>query len=456
MTYHFKNALKTRWQYLQGSLRECLLATDDSLTPEQKLQNNLDIRPSIDMCMDITNKCNIRCIMCHHIDDKVHYQKAKTITLEEFQHLFDDLGPNLRGVRLSCGHEPLMSPYFCDIVSYIAEKHPHVDIDFCTNAMLMNAKVRRLLIEKRVACVIVSIDGVSKKTFESIRVGAKYESVIANILALRDLKRQYNCNYPHLIIDFVMMNSNIHEAPLLIELCSTLDIHSVDFRHVVPGNYFNNQTEMLSNHRSKFNYFRGKIIEKADKYHITIKIPDAFSCSEKWEPESVSEQDLSEFREVLPDDQKGQEPIVDNTVKRKVKLPPLTLFLRLAFSGTYCPVYAPFRQIMVVDQNLVTPCPYYNVPLAKLADGCRLSEIFFGDEFRKVRENMFQPDGDPNCCGCPVKREFITIDNRSPGIMNSLKRLAVEALLVIARPFARLIQKLVPVVRSTHTSSSNA
>ncbi len=106
-------------------------------------------------------------------------------------------------MALSCGDEPLTSKFLPDILRYLATKHPHVAIEFCTNAMLMRAPIRELIIETGVARLLFSIDAVTKPLLESIRAGCRYEQLIGNILALRDLKARHQSRLPEFDFNFV-------------------------------------------------------------------------------------------------------------------------------------------------------------------------------------------------------------------------------------------------------------
>jgi hypothetical protein len=71
-----------------------------------------------------------------------------------------------------------------------------VAVEFCTNAMLMRAPIRDLIMRTGVARLLFSIDAVSKPLLESIRVGCRYEQVVGNIMALRDLRQRCGVRRP--------------------------------------------------------------------------------------------------------------------------------------------------------------------------------------------------------------------------------------------------------------------
>ncbi len=375
---------------------------------ERRLEASLQRRPGLMLRVDIINKCNLRCIMCRYVDPAVGQQPAKRLTAEEFDHFLDGIGPSVRAVMLSCADEPLTSRHFPDILSLLARKYPQMEIELCTNATLMNGKIRRLMIEKGVTHLMLSMDGTTRPTLESIRGGAKYEKVVGNILALRDLKRASGSRYPIFIMDYVLMNSNVHEAPAFVELAARMGVGMIDFRHVIPSSYFEEADNFLHNHRAKFNHYRRRILEEGRRFGVDIIIPPPFETSEEFSPEGVPAVDLSDFESVEPDPPVGDVPVPKKFPRgfkpRVIRGTAVHLFSK-RIPGIYCE--RPFSEITILDQERILPCPWYEKPLGKVSEGKTLSEVFYGERFRQLRKSMLHPQGDPGCRNCPLKGELV-------------------------------------------------
>ena len=67
-------------------------------------------------------------------------------------------------------------------------------------------------------------------------------------------------------------------------------------------------------------------------------------------------------------------------------------------------------EIMVRDQEEVLPCPWHGKTLGRLSEGKSISDIFFGEDFARLRQNMFKPEGDPGCAHCPIKSGHLPTD----------------------------------------------
>ncbi len=371
-----------------------------SLALEGRLRQVLHARRGITLRLDLINKCNLRCIMCHFSDDAIFRRPTKQLTTGEFKALFDQIGDNISDVILSCGDEPLMSKFLPEILQYLAEEHPEVAIEFCTNAMLMKAPVRKTIVETRVARIVFSIDAVSKKLLESIRVGCRYEQVIGNILALRDLKTKYGTSRPAFHFNFVMMDRNIHEAPAFLQVARELGAESVDLRHVVPIKPYFDPADLLDRQPARYNYFREQIVREAKKLGLKYFLSPPFETAVRWTGSERANVDLDDFRRVVADLAGEHLPKVE-PARDDFRTEPAARSAAEEFSSTFCP--RPFSEIMLRDQEEVLPCPWHQKPLGYLRDGKSLREIFFGEDFARLRRNMFKIDGDPNCSCCPLK-----------------------------------------------------
>ena len=366
---------------------------------ETRFRRSLDARRGLTVRLDIINKCNLRCVMCHFSDDAIFKRPISQLTGEQFKALFQDIGPLVSRVMLSCGDEPLTSKFLPEILRYLATEHPEVAIEFCTNAMLMRAPIRNLIMETGVARLLFSMDAVTKPLLEAIRVGCRYEQLVGNIMALRDLKTQHGSEFPAFVFNFVMMNQNIHEAPAFVRLARALGAESIDFRHMVPIGKWFPEGELLSDHPARYNYYRDLISAEATALGMNYYLPDAFETTEQWSPENEPEVSWSDFDAVVPDPPGPQE------LQIKPRLPGTLAGLAGSvaeeFSTTFCE--RPFSEIMIRDQEEVLPCPWHGKTLGRLSEGQTLSEIFLGEKFTALRRNMLKPGGDPDCARCPIK-----------------------------------------------------
>lgn len=367
---------------------------------EERFEATLRQHPWLTIRMDITNKCNLKCIMCHYKEETIYSRPTQAITAEELNLKIHDIAPYVKHIMLSCGFEPLMSKHFHNILKMLHTQYPHIEIAFCTNAMLLNSRVRKSIIENDVTHVLFSLDGVTSATVERIRVGASFKKIIANISALKNLKLKSGRTNPLMFIDFVLMNSNIHEAPAFVEMCAMLGMDIIDFRHLVGNIFFSEHEEMLSFNKPKYNYFRPLIIEAARKHDIDVRLPEPFDTTDTFTPDGLPAVKLDEFKDILPDEQ------TDNVI------PPIEIRRHSGRQEDFAFMNAatclrPFNEIMIGEEGKILPCSYYNDAMGWLNQGETLHQIFFGENFKKVRRRKLFGRFDHNCLNCPIMHNLL-------------------------------------------------
>jgi len=165
--------------------------------------------------------CNLKCIMCPLT--KGLKRKMGVLSFNNFKKVFDEINPpylNLTGLG-----EPLINPDIFKIISYARRRGALVKLD--TNATLLNDENIKKLIESDPTFISVSIDGITKKSYESIRKGAKFETVINN---LKNMIRYRNKTYSNTKIHlfFVLQKSNMNDLIDFIKFGDSLNVDALN------------------------------------------------------------------------------------------------------------------------------------------------------------------------------------------------------------------------------------
>jgi radical SAM protein with 4Fe4S-binding SPASM domain len=170
---------------------------------------------------EVSSLCNLRCIMCPLT--KGLKRKQGILKFSNFKQVYDEISPsylNLTGIG-----EPLLNPDLFKIIKYARDKGTIVKLD--TNATLLDKKnIKKLLLSKP-SIISVSIDGSDKRTYEKIRRGAKFDSVINN---LKDLVEQRNNmkSRTKIHVNFVLLKENIKNIVKFIKYIDSLGVDSIN------------------------------------------------------------------------------------------------------------------------------------------------------------------------------------------------------------------------------------
>ncbi len=165
--------------------------------------------------------------------------------VEVFQKIAADLFPRAWRVALACAAEPMIHPRFREILE-IAAPYGVPDLWFPTNLLALTEPTAQTLVRARVRTVAASIDGVTKETYEKIRVPAKWERLLACLDTLNGVKRQMKSKTPRLRIIFTWMKSNRRELAGLPAFAVAHGATDIDVRFVSPTEGVDVTPELLS------------------------------------------------------------------------------------------------------------------------------------------------------------------------------------------------------------------
>ncbi len=84
-------------------------------------------------------------------------------------------------------------------------------VDFTTNGTLLTEDHIHGVLEAGVDMIAVSIDGFKRETYEDIRIGAKYDDVVANVRKLVDIRDQLKAR-TQIQLNFVCTKDTVGEA----------------------------------------------------------------------------------------------------------------------------------------------------------------------------------------------------------------------------------------------------
>lgn len=147
--------------------------------------NYIPERPS-DLRIEITNRCNLQCTIC---DRSAMTKPVEAMDWALFEKICSDaVSLGIPRIGLNRFGEPLLHPKLPEMVAF-AKARRAKRVDITTNGLLLTEEKSRVLLEAGLDQIAVSVDGFRKQTYEKIRIGSSYDTVVANIhrfISLRD------------------------------------------------------------------------------------------------------------------------------------------------------------------------------------------------------------------------------------------------------------------------------
>ena len=297
----------------------------------------------------ITDNCNLKCIMCVRTNDPTI--ELSEMNFEQIKNIIDQVSEHATTIQLAGGlGEPLLHKHIFDAIRYSKKKG--LEVLVTSNGTLLSEKNIEKLINSGLDYISLSIDGATKKTYESIRVGANFEKTINGIKNLCRMRDKEKANLKIEFVPVIMIGKNLHEVPALVRLAKEVGADGIAFSDVsywVEG-------------------------ESADNYAVR-------TAEDKKEIENI-------FKEA---EKVGKEMDID------VRLPPLEL------SGDKIDCYQPWYMLPITTKGDVRPCcGVHNIFMGNIFKQS-LEEIWNGEKFIEWRRRMRSKNPPEPCLNCPMR-----------------------------------------------------
>jgi MoaA/NifB/PqqE/SkfB family radical SAM enzyme len=195
------------------------------------------MRRTLSIVLDLTERCNLKCVMCYFSAvDRLRFapfdrslSERGNMPVEVFEKIAADLFPRAWRVALGCAAEPLVHPAFRDVLA-IAGRYRVPDLWFPTNLLALTDKTAAAIVDAGVTTVAASIDGVTRETYEKIRVGGSWDRLLSRLDLLNEVRRRRR--RPRLRVIFTWMRSNRHELRALPAFAAAHGAGELDVRFV--------------------------------------------------------------------------------------------------------------------------------------------------------------------------------------------------------------------------------
>jgi radical SAM protein with 4Fe4S-binding SPASM domain len=301
----------------------------------------------------VTDRCNLRCTMC----PRQNTQELIEVDISDdaLQSLLKT-ACNLSGILLQGLGEPLLYKNIFNVIRQLKrDMHRDSEVGLTSNATMLNEETGVKLLDSDLDFLYFSVDAATKQTYEAIRLGADFDSVMKNIGKFSKLRNSRGTGRPRLMMNFVIMRQNLHEIGAFASLAAELGIENVTYSHCLGAQ-------------------SGKM-EVADKDMLAEQFEEAATVAER-----------SGFNIYFPPLEKTKEE-------------------RCFF----------MERAVVLAQGDVVPChamaPGYSTAIRKKVFGNvrhkDLDEIWDETDFREFRRRVLTGDFPVECSGCECKSYLV-------------------------------------------------
>lgn len=177
--------------------------------------------------LEVTSRCNLVCVHCSKDYGKDEDHPSLDMPMETIRRLLPWTRA-AKSVNLNMIGEPLVHPHFDEILDLVSTGEPKVA--FNTNGLKLTRRCCDHLVEKQVAWIGISIDGMESN--EAIR-GVCYRAIRERVAELCEARRAARAQYPKISIAYTLMRRNLHELPRVLRDLLPLGIDEIHLQPLV-------------------------------------------------------------------------------------------------------------------------------------------------------------------------------------------------------------------------------
>jgi radical SAM protein with 4Fe4S-binding SPASM domain len=170
-----------------------------------------------------TTYCNLNCKSCER-SKFISYPKH--LRLGDFQRIVEQIQP--KKITLGGVGEPFMHPEILDMVRFAKSKG--CSINTTTNGTLLTQERCDQIVKSGLDLIKISIDGATRKTYQTVRGEDKFLQIVDGIRALTDVKKRLDSLKPFVRFNYVMFKDNYHELAEIVELANKLGVDAIYFQ----------------------------------------------------------------------------------------------------------------------------------------------------------------------------------------------------------------------------------
>ncbi len=319
-------------------------------------------QPPFTLEINPSKRCNSQGLFCEFRE--FSQEKKDELPCEEYKRLIKNakiLG--VSEIRIVGKGEPFIRGDMVDIIKCVKENKLTGFI--CTNGLLLTEETIKKMIYYKWNRIEISLHGSSSKIHDTLmnKQGA-FDRTLKNIKLIKKFKILYNSNKPWVGISTVLNKLNYKDIPDIVKLASRLQVDSVSLNPLI-----------------------------INKYNKDLRMTD---------------KELEEFKDYLEESKKlltkynldnNYHSLTLNHIQRKdniFNMPPIKIKKNIL--DPHC--YFPWLSLSIDQNGYASQCSF-----CKGTESIKeksLEDIWYGQEFKKIREKIKNGTIPPECTFCCI------------------------------------------------------
>ncbi|MBI4518487.1 MAG: radical SAM protein [Deltaproteobacteria bacterium] len=191
---------------------------------EMKLGRTRLISRPYELCIDVSNKCNLTCPFCP-TGRREHGRGKGHVALETFSAILDELAPYVFSLELFNWGEAFFNPELPQLIEYAHRRKVETSISSNLSFRLKEDYLRSI-VTAGLTNLTASIDGADQQSYEVYRRGGNFALAVENLRTLVRLRRELNSRFPRLCWQYLIFAHNERRVDEARQLAHELGLDS--------------------------------------------------------------------------------------------------------------------------------------------------------------------------------------------------------------------------------------
>jgi len=178
--------------------------------------------------VESTSFCNLHCVMCPTGIGTIKRPKGY-MDAGLFRRIVDEVAPHAPALVLHSWGEPVMHPKLFDMIRYARGRDLWTETS--TNITLLTPERARKAIDAGLSQLFLAMDGVTKETYERVRVGASFDVTMRNIESLLEIKQKTGSRM-RVVMQIIAMQETRDEVEAFVRRWTRPEVDQVNVKHL--------------------------------------------------------------------------------------------------------------------------------------------------------------------------------------------------------------------------------
>ena len=185
--------------------------------------------------VELTNSCNLRCPVC-----PTYFAMKRPrgfMDFKLFKSIIDEFKDAAKkpGIYMMYAGEPILHPRVAQFVEYAAKNGYKTFIS--TNATVLTENLSEKLIKAGLSDIHLCIEGLTKESHETYRVGSNFETVKRNIEKFLSIKKELKSKTPFSVIQTLLTSFSENEIDNIAEWAKKSGADAINFKTFSMGSH---------------------------------------------------------------------------------------------------------------------------------------------------------------------------------------------------------------------------